>query len=387
MEEVAKLRGLPWACTVEDIMDFFGPDCDIIDGKGGIHLVKTLEGKSTGEAFVELKSEEDLYEALKKDKKTMGHRYVEVFKVKRTEMDWILKRTRPLAQPPHGSGSGSSSGDYRDRDRDKGRSAYGFQADDGGGTFVRLRGLPYEVTKDDIAQFFDGLEVAHNGIQLVVDEAGRTTGEAYTRFATREMAEEALLRDRQSIGHRYVELFRVSPHEMRTIDMLVERTNRHSYSIRSTPYDRSSRDSQRSRSSRYGNRDSGSSRYSDDGWNSSYDDSSWSRRGTRGPSGSSSSSRSLSRGSRQRNNSGIKVGSCDGDYSLLMRGLPYRASEEDIHKFFDPIDVVGIHIIYDETIRPSGTAKAYFSSKSDLNEAMGKHKERMDHRYIELFED
>ena len=38
-----------------------------------------------------------------------------------------------------------------------------------------------------------------------------------------------------------MELFRVGAHEMRTIDMLVERTNRH-FSSRPGPYDRPNRD-------------------------------------------------------------------------------------------------------------------------------------------------
>ena len=37
---------------------------------------------------------------------------------------------------------------------------------------------------------------------MVVENSGRTTGEAYAQFASVEMAEEALSRDRQCIGHR-----------------------------------------------------------------------------------------------------------------------------------------------------------------------------------------
>ncbi len=37
----------------------------------------TREGRPSGEAFVELESEEDLKIAVKKDRETMGHRYVE----------------------------------------------------------------------------------------------------------------------------------------------------------------------------------------------------------------------------------------------------------------------------------------------------------------------
>lgn len=41
-------------------------------------MVLTPDGKASGEAIVELASEEDQALALKKDKRHMGHRYIEV---------------------------------------------------------------------------------------------------------------------------------------------------------------------------------------------------------------------------------------------------------------------------------------------------------------------
>ena len=53
-------------------------DCKVINnGGGGIHFTYTREGRPSGEAFVELETEEDLKIAVKKDRETMGHRYVE----------------------------------------------------------------------------------------------------------------------------------------------------------------------------------------------------------------------------------------------------------------------------------------------------------------------
>ena len=42
-----------------------------------IHIVLSREGRPSGEAFVELASEEDLEEAVKCDRKHIGKRYVE----------------------------------------------------------------------------------------------------------------------------------------------------------------------------------------------------------------------------------------------------------------------------------------------------------------------
>uniref|UniRef100_A0A2I3NG01 RRM domain-containing protein n=1 Tax=Papio anubis TaxID=9555 RepID=A0A2I3NG01_PAPAN len=89
-----KVRGLPWSCSADEVMRFFS-DRKIQNGTSGIRFIYTREGRSSGEAFVELESEEEVNLALKKDRETMGHRYVEVFKSNSVEMDWMLKHTGP----------------------------------------------------------------------------------------------------------------------------------------------------------------------------------------------------------------------------------------------------------------------------------------------------
>merc|ERR1719309_1606652 len=78
---------------------------------------------------------------------------------------------------------------------------------DGGENVVRLRGLPFEATKSDITKFFDGLDITNNGILLTTNYQGRATGEAFVQFANRDHVEEALKKNKESIGHRYIEVF------------------------------------------------------------------------------------------------------------------------------------------------------------------------------------
>nr|CAD7440940.1 unnamed protein product [Timema bartmani] len=52
-------------------------ECKIKDGKLGIHMTMSAEGRPSGEAYVEFDSEEDIENALKKDLQRMGHRYIE----------------------------------------------------------------------------------------------------------------------------------------------------------------------------------------------------------------------------------------------------------------------------------------------------------------------
>ena len=51
--------------------------------------------------------------------------------------------------------------------------------------------------------FGSGLEIVPNGITLPTDYSGRSTGEAYIQFATSALAERALEKHKEKIGHRW----------------------------------------------------------------------------------------------------------------------------------------------------------------------------------------
>lgn len=73
---VIKVRGLPWSTTVDEILKFFS-ECNIANGKAGIHMTMSREGRPSGEAYIEMDSEEDIEKAVKRDRDHMGHRYIE----------------------------------------------------------------------------------------------------------------------------------------------------------------------------------------------------------------------------------------------------------------------------------------------------------------------
>ncbi|XP_008486469.2 heterogeneous nuclear ribonucleoprotein H2-like, partial [Diaphorina citri] len=182
---VIKLRGLPWSTTVDEILEFFD-GVNVRNGRAGVKITRSRNGRPSGEAFVEVEDEVDMENALRKNKEYLGNRYIEVFKVKRQKMDWMLQHT------------GIVEGNAFDQG------------------CVRLRGVPFESKKDDIAQFFDGLEIIPNGITLVEDPFnGRPTGEAYVQFVDKETAERALQKHKEKIGHRYIEIFKCTLEEIR----------------------------------------------------------------------------------------------------------------------------------------------------------------------------
>ncbi|CAG9818032.1 unnamed protein product [Phaedon cochleariae] len=346
---IAKLRGLPWSATPDEILKFFS-DCRIVGGKSGIHMTTSRDGRPSGEAFIELEDAEDLEIAVSKDREHMGNRYIEVFKVNKAEMEWVVKRSGPAHGPN----------------------------DDG---CVRLRGLPFGCSKEEIAQFFTGLEIVPNGITLLTDYSGRSSGEAYVQFVNREVAEKALQKHREKIGHRYIEIFRSSLSEVNGASGGGYQPGGRrggsggggglgSFGGRPGPYDR---DNRFGNGGRFGST-RGSRSYKD---YNSHDRSS-----------SSWSSNRNGSDSRSYDSWGGGGGSSDrggGMHCVHMRGLPFKATESDISDFFKPAFPVNVRLLQDSSGRASGEADVEFASHEDAVRAMSKDKGHMHHRYIELF--
>ncbi|XP_023599637.1 heterogeneous nuclear ribonucleoprotein H isoform X5 [Myotis lucifugus] len=252
----------------------------------------------------------------------MGHRYVEVFKSNNVEMDWVLKHTGPNSPDT---------------------------ANDG---FVRLRGLPFGCSKEEIVQFFSGLEIVPNGITLPVDFQGRSTGEAFVQFASQEIAEKALKKHKERIGHRYIEIFKSSRAEVRTH---YDPPRKLMAMQRPGPYDRP-----------------GAGRgYNSIGRGAGFERM---RRGAYG--GGMSDHRYGDGGSTFQSTTG---------HCVHMRGLPYRATENDIYNFFSPLNPVRVHIEIGPDGRVTGEADVEFATHEDAVAAMSKDKANMQHRYVELF--
>lgn len=355
---VVRIRGLPWSCTQEEVASFFA-DCNVIDKVDGVYFTYSKEGRPSGEAFIEVKTAEDFKNALSKDRKYMGHRYIEVFKSNRSEMDWVLKRCGPA--------------DY----------------DSTSGFMLRLRGLPFGCSKEEIVQFFSGLRIVPNGITLPVDLQGRSTGEAFVQFASKEIAEKALGKHKERIGHRYIEIFKSSRNEIKAY---YEVPRRGLGGQRPGPYDRPSMTGPRGGfyspspgrggslmdnirggggggyGGGYGGYDSYNG-YNNYGFgNGMFDERSRDRSG-RGLGGHSHSS-----------GSGFHSG-----HFVHMRGLPFRATEGDIAKFFAPLNPMRVHIDVAPNGKATGEADVEFRSHEDAVAAMSKDKNHMQHRYIELF--
>jgi len=331
---VVKARGLPWSATPDEVVHFFS-SCNIAGGASGVHFTTNREGRPSGECFVELETEDDVAEALKKDHCNMGKRYVEVYESSVKDMEYAIG----------GKDVGSSHG------RGEEWGASDMWGEDG---VVKLRGLPFEASKEDIADFFGGLEIEENGILMVSDYNGRSKGEAFVQFTNGGDAGKALEKNKATMGRRYIEVFRSSMDEAKRAQsgmmgfdgpMRGGGPTRGGYGGgmgRPGPYDRLR-----------GGYGGGGGHY--------------------GGGPPMPMSRNSGGGAR---------------HIVHMRGLPFRATEQEIAEWFssvaDPVDVM-IH--YNHDGRPSGEADAMFSCEADATRALQKNKQNMQHRYVELFYD
>ena len=113
-----------------------------------MNLVQNARGESSGDAYVELGSEEEVMRALALHRSNFGHRYLEIFRTSRAEVQdnlrGVVREVPPvLERPPDRKPVASSS-------------------------TLRLRGLPFHVGNKDIVSFFRGFQLLPELIQVVV---------------------------------------------------------------------------------------------------------------------------------------------------------------------------------------------------------------------------
>lgn len=74
---------------------------------------------------------------------------------------------------------------------------------------IRIRGLPWNTTKHEICDFFDGVNIVNgeNGIHLitVATNTSRPLGEAYIELATNEDLQLVHSFHKKNLGARYIE--------------------------------------------------------------------------------------------------------------------------------------------------------------------------------------
>lgn len=104
-QAIIRMRGLPFSCTAQQVVEFFAGKCEILDGEEGILFVKNCDEKPTGDAFVLFASDEYAQRALQKHRQNIGSRYVELFRSTISELQQVLSISMDNAAPSAGASS------------------------------------------------------------------------------------------------------------------------------------------------------------------------------------------------------------------------------------------------------------------------------------------
>ncbi|NXI45508.1 GRSF1 factor, partial [Galbula dea] len=308
-----RAQGFPFSCTEEDVLTFFD-NCKIRNGENGIHFLLNREGRRRGDALIEMESKADVQRALEKNLRYMGPRYVK-FEVHDNDVEGLLRTLRDESQA----------------------------ISDG---VVLLRGLPFSSTEEDIAFFFSGLKITDI---VFVYRGERRTGEAFVQFAAPDMAAKALLRHKEYIGDRYIEVYVSRKHHMQ----------------RHMPYDRQMLAYPRVRQHEPVPEER---RLSNTGGTSAERENKLCREETE-------SSRHI-----------LEPRNISSPLPFVhVRGFPPEASAQDIINFFAPLKPTRIMVEYNSHGDATGEADVHFESHEDAVAAMAKEGSQLQCSAIELF--
>ena len=156
---IARLRGLPWSYGTAEVCEFLA--------RVSVNLQPeaiTMLHNAAGEAFVTLTTAAQLNEVLQANRQQIGKRYVEIFTSSAGEKVAACERNRATMREDAG---------YRG--------------------VLRLRGLPFSATAEDILLFFGSPPTLQlSNVYLMRKADGRSSGDGYAVFDTEEAATEAL---------------------------------------------------------------------------------------------------------------------------------------------------------------------------------------------------
>ncbi|XP_050796888.1 epithelial splicing regulatory protein 1 isoform X1 [Gopherus flavomarginatus] len=207
---IVRMRGLPFNATTEEVLTFFGQHCPVTGGKEGILFVTYPDNRPTGDAFVLFACEEYAQNALKKHKDLLGKRYIELFRSTAAEVQQVLNRYSstplvPLAAPPVLP-----------------MLPQQFMSPTNVRDCIRLRGLPYAATIEDILEFLGefSADIRTHGVHMVLNHQGRPSGDAFIQMKSADRAFLAAQKcHKKTMKDRYIEVFQCSAEEMNFVLM------------------------------------------------------------------------------------------------------------------------------------------------------------------------
>ncbi|CEF62858.1 Glorund [Strongyloides ratti] len=371
-DRILRLRGYPYSATETDFIKFFEP-LKIVN----VIFPITSGKRPQGECYVVFENKDDAEKGLLKHKNTIGHRYIEIFKTDEVEVKNMESNNKAYEEQLN-----------------RGRYLLNEMKN-----CVKLRGLPFSVTKGDVKNFFKGLKVLEIIFEKDPRKGGRLTGEGMVSFATSDDVTAALNRDRQNIGSRYIEVFRgdfnqfIRMKEGKSTPQFTPplRSGQGSFfntnndygsfyrgsggpSFFHGPYDRMTGRPGHIKNQTFSPQNSSGFcpqfRYSNDNsfFNNSY-------------CTNINSSNNFEDGYHHQDIPGKLM----NKNKLQLRGIPFSVNVKHLQEFFKPIHIESISMGYHENGKLTGDCIVEFEDSDSALEGMKKNGLHMGTRYIEIF--
>lgn len=253
---------------------------------------------------------------------------------------------------------------------------------------VRLEGLPFRVSKEELKEFFGDCDMPNglDSVHLIMNPDGRASGVGYVEFSAASDLETALKLDGQDIAsyRRYAKVSECDPMELRWFlgrkkqgDAPLFRVRMQGLPFRVSEYEVSQffePEAQCVDVEIHLNNEGRSSGLATAFFSS-----------IEAVEAAMAKNKAELRG-RYINltNESAKPLSRSG-YQVRMKGLPFRATEQEIKDFFLPdADCVSARIILGQDGRPSGDAVAEFETNEQAEAAMKKNRENLGTRFVIL---
>ncbi|VDI45110.1 epithelial splicing regulatory protein 1-like isoform X1 [Mytilus galloprovincialis] len=225
---IVRMRGLPFTATASQVLEFFAREphaSNVLDGEEGILFVHYPDGRSTGDAFVLFDTEDESNTALKKHREIMGTRYIELFKSTAAEVQQVLNRSMDPRNPepvletqlppliaqipppnslPYIPQNIITSGTKKD--------------------CIRLRNLPNTSQVTDLLTFLGEFSqfIVYQGVHMVYTAQGEPSGEAFIQMDSEESAALTTInRSKRAMVHankkRVIEVIQCSGEDMNLV--------------------------------------------------------------------------------------------------------------------------------------------------------------------------
>ncbi|XP_048405987.1 RNA-binding protein 12 [Stegostoma tigrinum] len=181
------LKGLPYEAENKHIMEFFNK-LELIEDS--IYIAYGPSGRATGEGFVEFKTPTDYQAALCRHKQYMGNRFIQVHPITKKAM---LEKLENIQKRAHNFVPNEQKREVTVKTEEVSGSPK---------ICGHIWNIPYNVTKSDVFQFLEGIGLAENGVQILVDSNGQGLGQALVQFLNEEEAQKAERLHRKKLNGR-----------------------------------------------------------------------------------------------------------------------------------------------------------------------------------------